>query len=77
MSKKKVHQIAIGKRSKGDPKFRLFSESTNPNNLVVANYGVVMRDGMPTLEIVKVYKLVDILNDVIDDYHTQKTSNEV
>ena len=64
------YKTIIGKGfGKGtEPKFKLFSGITNPHDLTVAQYGIVMRDGMPKLEIVKVHSVLDILYDVIDSY---------
>ena len=53
------------------PRFRLHSGDTNPNELMVAHYGLAPRfvNQQPEVEVTNVYKIVDILNECIDDYH--------
>ena len=79
MKKNKPYKTVIGKGfgedSSFDPKFRLFSGTTNPNNLTVAEYHIVTRDDMPRLEIIKMHSVLDILNEVIDSY-AKRVQNE-
>ena len=66
-----VKTIVVGKdETKGlqTPRFRLHSGDENPNNIMVVHYGVIQRE-TPETEVTNVYKVIDILNEYIDDYH--------
>ena len=64
---------AVGKdETKGlqTPKFRLHSGQMNPSNINVIHYAVVQKEeDLSEVEITNIYKVVDILNECIDDYH--------
>ena len=70
---------AVGKdETKGlqTPKFRLHSGQMNPSNINVIHYAVVQKEeDLSEVEITNIYKVVDILNEVIDDYH-EKHKND-
>ena len=70
----KIKTAVVGKDStKGlqTPRFRLHSGNTNPSELMVAHYGVAPRfvNEQPEVEVTNVYRVVDILNEYIDEYH--------
>ena len=66
--------MVVGKdstRGLQTPRFRLHSGDTNPSDLMVAHYGLAPSfvNQQPEVEVTNVYKIVDILNECIDDYH--------
>jgi|TARA_R110000823_G_scaffold223455_2_gene351583 hypothetical protein len=70
----KIKTAVVGKDdTKGlqKPRFRLYSGETDSINLMVAHYGVSPKfvNQQPEVEVTNVYKVVDILNECIDDYH--------
>ena len=68
MKKVNIKSMVVGKDiTKGlqTPKFRLHSGDENPNNIMVAHYEFINED----VEVTNVYRVVDILNECIDDYH--------
>jgi len=70
----KIKTAVVGKDStKGlqKPRFRLYSGEADASELMVAHYGVSPRfvNQQPDVEVTNVYKIVDILNECIDDYH--------
>lgn len=70
----KVETQVVGKDStKGlsTPRFRLYSGGTKANELIVAHYGVSHKfvDQQPEVEVTNIYKIKDILDECIDDYH--------
>ena len=74
MKKVNIKSMVVGKDiTKGlqTPKFRLHSGDTNPSELMVAHYGLAPRfvNQQPKVEVTNVYKVVDILNEYIDEYH--------
>jgi hypothetical protein len=69
MKKVNIKTMVVGKdstRGLQTPRFRLHSGDTNPNELMVAPRFV---NQQPEVEVTNVYKIVDILNECIDDYH--------
>lgn len=73
---KKVNSkiIAVGKdETKGlqTPRFRLHIYDSNANDIFVAHYGISVKEvnSPPEAEITNIYKIADILNECIDDYH--------
>ena len=70
----KINTAVVGKDdTKGlqKPRFRLYSGETKSSDLMVAHYGVSPRfvNQQPEVEVTNVYRVVDILNECIDDYH--------
>ena len=53
------------------PRFRLYSGGTDSSDLMIAHYGVSHKfvNQQPEVEVTNVYKVVDVLNECIDDYH--------
>jgi len=47
------------------PRFRLHTGDKNPNDIFVAHYEYIDGD----VEVTNVYKIINILNECIDDYH--------
>jgi len=79
MKEIKRYSEIIGKdETKGlqTPRFRLHSGQMNPSNINVIHYAVVQKEeDLSEVEITNIYKVVDILNEVIDDYH-EKHKND-
>ena len=74
MKKVNIKTMVVGKdETKGlqTPRFKLHSGDTNPSDLMVAHYGLAPRfvNEQPEVEVTNVYRIVDILNECIDDYH--------
>ena len=70
----KINTAVVGKDStKGlqKPRFRLYSGEADASELMVAHYGVSPRfvNQQPEVEVTNVYRVVDILNEYIDEYH--------
>jgi len=65
---KKLHSTSVGRdktRGLQTPRFRLHTGDKNPNDVFVAHYEYIDGD----VEVTNVYKIVNILNECIDDYH--------
>ena len=74
MKKVKIQEMVIGKNPTGlrTPRFRLMSGETNPLDLMVVHYKDLHGEAMVT----DVYKVVDILNEYVDEYHQKKISED-
>lgn len=74
MKEVNIRAQVVGKdstRGLQTPRFRLFSGETNAKDIEVFHYGIISKDvdEMPDIEVTNVYKVVDVLNECIDDYH--------
>ncbi len=70
----KIKTAVVGKDdTKGlqKPRFRLYSGETDSTELMVAHYGVSPKfvNQQPEVEVTNVYRVVDVLNEYIDEYH--------
>jgi len=74
MKKIKIREMVIGKNPTGlsTPRFRLMSGETNPLDLMVVHYKYLHGDAVVT----DVYKVIDILNEYVDEYHQKKLMEE-
>ena len=77
MAKKRtVLEMPIGKLDLGESRFRLHVVSTDIQDLVVTRREWRYTNEGEQAVVTDAYKVVDILNEVIDDYHYNKNNKE-